>query len=249
MKIVVGIPCRYQGRWSGFWQCVENLDRGTHDVRVVSDYDNSVARARNVITQKALDWGADAIFWLDDDLVFEADTLLRILQRPESIVIGLTMLRARLPMKDSHGTAHGTAYRPIWSDVPIYREASSGDVIWTPVRDVEVGPNGLKKLLSGSGGGVLTRTDIFAKIPHPWWQQGQIVPDMFWEDIFFYHQATQAGIEIWGDPSIRFGHTDAVTIWPHCDDATGKWTTLLATGTNVFAGIPWDMPVREVTVK
>ncbi len=236
MKLVIGVPCRYQGRWSPFWQCLENLQRPPGTV-VLSDYDNSVARARNTITQKALDWGADAIFWLDDDLLFGVDVLTKILTRPESIVIGLTMMRARL----HHGQRDGTAYRPIWSDTELYREAD-GNVIWTPVTNMDVGPNGLKPLLSGTGGGVLTRTEIFAKIPHPWWQQGQIVPDMFWEDIFFYHQARTAGIEIWGDPTVQFGHMDAITIWPQVDEQ-GAWSTVIASGMQGFLKIPWT--VRE----
>jgi hypothetical protein len=226
---VIGVPCRLQGRWSPFWSCLNRLERPAN-VWIEPNYDNSVAKSRNLITQTALELGAEWIFWLDDDLLFPADVLINILKRPESIVIGLTMMRMQLTGQ----------FRPIWSNMPI--QMVNGEPIWTPVETIETGSNGLMRLTSGTGGGVLMQTEIFHHLPQPWWRIGQLVPDMFWEDIWFYEQAARAGIPIWGDPSVRFGHMSDLTIWPH-QDASGQWSTVLANGFDGFLQQPWTTPV------
>lgn len=240
LKIAIGVPCRVQGRWSPFWECLNKLQlpagmAWNREVEVRTNYDNSVAKSRNNIARDAIKDGAEAIFWLDDDMLFRPHVLTQILTRPESIVIGLTMTRMRYTSAEE-----GAQFRPIWSDTEV-RIRPEG-VIWTPVQEIRTGPNGLMPLTSGTGGGVLTRIDVFDRIPAPWWRQGQLVPDMFWEDIYFYNEARRAGIQVWGDPFVRFGHMSDITLWPHQDPETGEWSTILADGFEGFLAQPWAVP-------
>jgi Glycosyl transferase family 2 len=223
--IVIGIPCREFGRSSIFTECLEYLERPPR-TKILWGRDNSVARARNTIAKEALRQGASAIWWLDDDLLFQPDALIKALRRPEAIVIGLTL--GRFPM--------GGDFRPIWSDVPM-----QGDC-WFPVTTIEVGPNGLMPLVSGTGGGVLTRREVFEVCPAPWWQIGQneAAPDMFWEDIFFYDLARAHGFQVWGDPEVKFGHDTSVTVWPY-QDPDGRWSTVLARGFEPMIMHPWNV--------
>lgn len=231
---VIGVPCRVQGRWSPFWVCLDKLERPPH-VHVETNYDNSVARSRNNITRNAIANGAKWIFWLDDDMLFGPHVLMQLLERPESIVLGLTMTRMRYTSNES-----GAKFCPIWSETEV-RIRPDG-VIWTPVTEIRRGPNGLMPLTSGTGGGVLTRIDVFDRMPPPWWRQGQLVPDMFWEDIYFYNEARRAGIPVWGDPSVHFGHMSDITLWPHYDPETKQWSTILADGFEGFLAQPWAVP-------
>lgn len=226
----IGIPCREQGRWSTFWECVAQLDRppGTE---LIIRYNNSVAQARNQIARQALDHELDWVFWLDDDLLFRRDVLTRMLRRPEQIVIGLTLMRC---------TRDGS-FRPIWSDRPV--RSSAHGMIWEVIREIRPGPNGLMRLSSGTGGGVLTRRAVFDTVPAPWWQMGQHDPEMFWEDIFFYERASAAGFDIWGDPSIRFGHYTPTVLWPH-ERADGTWSTVFGHGFEGFLEQPWPQSVE-----
>lgn len=226
---VIGIPCRVQGRWSPFWQCLNRLERPA-DVWIEPAYDNSVARSRNDITKKALAMGADWIFWLDDDLLFAPDVLTKLLAHPEEIIIGLTLMRMKMAGQ----------FKPIWSTEPL--NVGGGEASWVPIERIETGSNGLMRLRSGTGGGCLTRTSVFAKMEAPWWRQGQYVPDMFWEDIWFYEAAKFAGISVWGDPNVRFGHISDLVMWPH-QDANGQWMTVLADGFNGWLTMPWQVPV------
>ncbi len=214
------MPCREQARWTPFWQCVEALERPEGLItRVFPEYNNSVAQARNIITREALACGAQAIFWLDDDLMFRPDVLIKMLAHPEEIVIGLTLMRA--PRKLGK-------FQPIWSNTEMV------DGCWNAIEQLELESNGMMRLTTGTGGGVLTRRRVFEETPAPWWQIGQIESDMFWEDIFFYNQARAAGFKVWGDPKIGFGHFCSNVIWPCRDNATGELITGLANGWEVF---------------
>lgn len=235
-KGAIGVPCREQGRWSTFWECLSRLDRPAATLLKVK-YNNSVAQARNSIVTEALAEGCDWIFWLDDDLLFKKDVLMRLLQRPEQIVLGLTLMRA---------TSEGQFF-PIWSNQRVDR-SHPPPIEWLALRTIEPQVNGLVRLTSGTGGGVLTRRAVFDTVPGPWWQQGQYDPEMFWEDIFFYERAVDAGFQVWGDPSVRFGHYTASVIWPH-QRADGSWSTVLAHGTDGFLEMPWIQPEPALATK
>ncbi len=226
MKVAIGVPCREQGRWTTFWECVQRLHRPPGTELIVR-YDNSVARARNKIAQEALDANLEWVFWLDDDMLFGADVLTRLLSRPEDIVIGLTLSRCLID---------GNSFRPIWADTEIVKDH------WVPVTEIRTGPNGLMPLCSGTGGGVLTRMDVFRLVEPPWWTIGEIVPDMFWEDIVFYRNMRAAGVKVWGDPTVRFGHYQPTVLWPN-QRADGTWSTVLAHGFEGFLEMPWATAV------
>ncbi len=137
-------------------------------------------------------------------------------------------------------------FKPLWSDKELV--VKDGQAVWTPIDQIRLGANGLMPLCSGTGGGVLTRTSIFETIPQPWWQQGQIIADQFWEDIWFYQQARDHGFSVWGDPTVRFGHMSELTIWPH-QQPDGSWATVLANGFEGFLVQPWPVvPLEQLKV-
>lgn len=231
LRGAIGVPCREQGRWSVFWECVNRLriPEGVTLVEPIVRYDNSVARARNKIAAEALKQDLDFVFWLDDDMIFDRHVLSRLLVKPEDIIIGLTMSRCHID---------GETFRPIWSDTEMV-----GDE-WTAVKEIRTGPNGLMPLMSGTGGGVLTRMGIFKLVDPPWWTIGQVTADMFWEDIYFYRKMRDAGVKVWGDPNVRFGHYQPTVMWPN-QRPDGSWSTVLAYGFEGFMEMPWSSVVPE----
>ncbi len=234
LRGAIGVPCREQGRWTTFWECVQRL-RVPSDVQLVEPivrYDNSVARARNKIAEEALKQDLDFVFWLDDDMLFGRDVLASLLKHPEDIIIGMTMSRCLID---------GNTFRPIWSD----REMQG--VEWKPVNEIKVWANGLMPLVDGTGGGVLTRMGVFKLTPAPWWTIGQVDPDMFWEDIWFYRKMREAGVKVWGDPNTRFGHYSPDVIWPHQRE-DGTWSTVIAHGFEGFMELPWSTTTEEAKV-
>ena len=67
---------------------------------------------------------------------------------------------------------------------------------------------------------------------------------MFWEDIVFYRTMREAGVKVWGDPTVRFGHYQPTVIWPN-QRPDGSWGTVLAHGFEGFLEQPWASVVPE----
>ncbi len=234
MRGCIGVPSRESARWTTFHDCLGRLKRPEGTPPPYFRYNNSVAQARNQIVEAGLRDGCDTFFFLDDDMLFKEDVLMRLLQRPESMVVGLTMMRCQ---KDG-------IFRPIWSDKRLKMENPSqpkGKWLWEPIDEIVMGANGLMPLVSGTGGGVLMRREVFDAFPAPWWTMGQYDQEMFFEDIAAYEKAADAGIQLWGDPSVRFGHYQPTVLWPH-QRVDGSWSTVLAHGFEGFLEQPWAVP-------
>lgn len=222
---VIGVPCPVQGRWSSFYGCLEGLRRPP-DWEVVQSRGSSVAANRNNIVERALDLGADHIFWLDDDLVFKPEVLEKLLKHNVDIVVGLSL--GRHPPFD-----------PLW-----FQAMDKGRMI--PVDSLSVSRNGLKELKYCTSGGMLTRTSIFKKLPRPWWALGTCVADAWYDDIYFCDvMRNHGGFTVWGDPETMFGHTTDMEVWPGKTD-TGAWVKALARTVGNHQTIVSVFPMSEV---
>lgn len=226
MPGVIGVPCGEQGRWSAFWGSLCDLERPA-GTRVLPGRGSSVAANRNLIASLALDMGAEWVFWLDDDLTFRPDTLLRLLRHDVPVVVGLSVQRHR-------------GFEPLW----LHRNTNTPDAFYTsPPPSLRA--DGLVPIAACTSGGMLTRRAALEAVGGPhWWTLGQFgPPDQWCDDLDFCRQLTEAGVPIYGDPSVRLGHLASVELWPHqLDD--GRWTTILRDRTgDIIAHRP--MAARE----
>ncbi len=226
--IVIGVPCREEARYTSFHECLSKLERPVGTPPPIFQRDNSVADSRNKIILKAQALGATHVFFLDDDQVFVPNVLTKLLARDLEMVVGLTMSRARL----------GGRNLPIWSQKRVGHDGA-----WEPVQQIVTNARGLMPLVSATAGGVLIKMTVFDRMPAPWFQMGQVIPTHFYEDIHFYERAGWAGVQLWGDPDVCFGHNHQITIWPHKDPVTGHWATVLADGFDPFLLQDWPDPV------
>jgi len=233
----VVVCCRDNARFTAFWESVYGLRlppglmwNQPGGVSLIRSANPSIAAARNQAVLLAKQQGCQWLLWLDDDQLCMPNTLLKFLEHPESIVIGLTLFRRTVEGSDR--------FFPIWSQ---QFGAGAG---WNVVTTVPpVASNGLVPLVSGTMGGVLTRMDVFETLPGPWFTTGQEGPvDEVWEDIAFYQAAKRAGIDVWGDPNIRFGHMATFAVWPQFHD--GQWATVFARDYEPIMAVNWtDQPL------
>lgn len=106
----------------------------------MNEKSSMVTKARNSLAEKALNFGADAILFIDSDLVFPADALVRLLRHNLDIV--------------------GATYN---KRVPPYE--TLGHFLGAP-RDLSAG--GLVEADYLPGGFLLIRTSVLKGIPKPW---------------------------------------------------------------------------------
>lgn len=207
MKVIAGIPSN--GQWNAefgmAWSAL--LANCLHDFSLMpfGAQSSIVAEGRNLIVEGADRLGADALLFLDSDMVFPPDTLHRLaaLNKP---IAGATY-RQRNPQGRVLGTeldgSHVTAESLIASSDP---------------REVADLPTGI----------LLIRRQVWEAMPHPRFRFG-INPRtnaLIGEDTLFCFMARQAGFSVWLDPvlSREIGHVGTLiypTLMPKMEDGPG----------------------------
>jgi GT2 family glycosyltransferase len=213
----IGVPCAEQARWSSFWGCLEELVRPP-GWAVVPVRGSSVAANRNLIAKIALERGAEWVFWLDDDLVFKPDVLMKLLARHCEAVVGLSLRRV-------------PPFEPLWFTENVPEQAYMLKTL--PADDA------LVPIAAGTSGGLLTSRRVLEAVGHPWWTLGQFAgrEDEWCDDMDFCRRLTRAGVQLYGDPSTHFGHIMNCDVWPY---KNGTWNRALARNGQAFAVIPWE---------
>src|SRR3990167_2597666 len=148
-----------------------------YDYRIfISTEGFTTAENRTWLAAQAVKADCTHIFWVDDDMIYEKDTLEKLLSHYKDIV--------------------GAAYA---------NRRGDGDVI----EYFDEKPEGsIVKVKSLGGGCVLTKTDVFKKVPQPWfWYKihptGAISMSHDW---YFCEKAREMGFDVWCDTSFRPKH-------------------------------------------
>lgn len=177
MKLLIAVPCHDQVQ-AGFAHDLAYLIGST--VASVPDWEIDLAMrqgtllptVREGLVEDALTRNVDAIFWLDADMRFPNDALLRLAASGEA-VIGANYPSRRAPIMPT-----------AWGDVgPIYTDEYSPD----------------REPVERLGFGVLfTRTEVFRKLPQPWFpvEWDADLKDYRGENKAFCAKARLAGYDI-----------------------------------------------------
>ena len=133
----------------------------------------------------------DKILWIDSDIIFTPDDVVKMYESDKDIVSGAYLL--------SDGTA--TAYKELFGPGFTFEEVKS---MTDPVQ-----------IHSAGFGFICMKQGIFEKMSRPWFQsvigtnrykdENYTFPIMG-EDISMCHRIGQMGYEIWLDPTVRLIH-------------------------------------------
>lgn len=144
--------------------------------------------SRDQLAKRAIQMGADYVFWLDSDMMFAPDTLVRMFKSVDKgdIITGLYFRRVQpfTPVLFDDLTIDDTGCH--WTD---FAEI--------PGEPFEVGGCGF--------GCVLMPTDIFIDVQSKFGQMFGPIGNVG-EDLSFCWRARQLGFKIVCDPSIELGH-------------------------------------------
>lgn len=146
------------------------------DIQVVATRGTLLPRQRETLAREAVKRNATHVLWLDSDMRFPEDTLLRLLAHQLPIV-GTTYTSRRPPCVPTAARPDGTL---------LYLDENSTGVI-------EAGRVGF--------GCVLTDIKVFQTVPEPWFNIGysRQVGDYMGEDVYFCHVAKEAGFTTFVD--------------------------------------------------
>ncbi len=160
--------------------------------------------ARNTLTETFLSSPTEWIFWMDSDMTFPADTLVKLFSLAE---------------KKNAKMVTGVYYQRRGNNLPC---------LWSRGQETEAGlvtglntPKGLKNKYMGSFmiinpekkepfeahsagfGCVLIHRSVFEMMSRPWFQ---FIKGVCSEDFYFFVQAQELGFKLWVEPTIDLGH-------------------------------------------
>ena len=78
-KILVCVPCMDMVA-AGFAQSLAMLQKGGNETAIMFQCGSLVYDARNKLAKQAIEMGADWTMWFDSDMIFEPDTMVRLLK-------------------------------------------------------------------------------------------------------------------------------------------------------------------------
>ena len=165
-----------------------------------SEYSSHVADARemtlngdnrNSITEQRPFKGEityDKILWIDSDITFTPDDAMKLIESDKDIISGAYLL----------GSGEVTAYKKLLEQGYIYDEVKE---MTEPIQ------------IKGCGFGFLAvKSGVFESLTRPWFQSAMITSDdgftfpLMGEDLSWCKRVTDAGYEIWFDPTVRLTH-------------------------------------------
>lgn len=208
MSGVIGVIASDLGRYTLFTSCLLNL-RGPVNTEVRWSIGTDFANSRNRLVTEALESGAEWVWFVDDDNVFDPEILNRLLAHERPIVSALYLSRA----SPYHPIAYGL------KDIDV-----NGKPTWYPVSLVGAPREGLVEVVAAGSSGMLIRSEVFRETPEPWFEKTGIGS----EDITFCERAIAAGFPIALDLGAPMGHMGTVAIWPLYSEDEGGWATQMA---------------------
>lgn len=186
MKVLIAVPCMDQVP-AQFAQCLATL--GKVDKTIVAFQIGSlVYTSRNDLVQIAIKQGCDYIFWLDSDMMFPPDALVRMFKSLEhgDIVSGLYFRRV-------------APFTPV-----IYDKLDIDDTGCHYTEPKEI-PDGIFEVAGCGFGCVLMPTDIMLDVIEKYGSPFTPINGIG-EDLSFCWRARQLGFKIVCDPDIPLGH-------------------------------------------
>ena len=194
MKTLIAVPCMDMVA-AGFSQSLAMLHR-VGDCLVTHLAGSLVYDSRNKIAAMAVQHECDFVMWFDSDMVFEPDTLERLMKHMES-----------------HDIVSGVYYRRTGTYKPVlYKELNvRGDGTVEAVEFDELPKEDLFKADGVGFGCVLMKTSVLIDM---------IMNEKDWftpigragEDLSFCLRAKKLGYEIWCDQTLRLGHVGQVIV-------------------------------------
>lgn len=188
MKIMIAVPCMDQVPVP-FCQSLAMLQK-VGECTLAMKAGSLIYTSRNDLAMRSLQMNADYVFWMDSDMQFPPDTLVRmvdVLQKNDlDILTGLYFRRV-------------PPYSPVLFDK---LEMNKNICSWSEFKEL---PDHLFEIGGCGFGCVLMSTEVFISVQA---KHGNMFAPIGnnGEDIAFCIRARDCGYKIWCDPSIICGH-------------------------------------------
>jgi hypothetical protein len=180
MKIACGLPTNRLIKPKTAKSLLELVNHTKHELEIiVSTKGYNCAENRNWIAAQAVKRGCTHLFHVDDDMIYEPDTLDRLLKHDKDIIGGL----------------YKTKYPEVQDYVIEYLHT--------------IQPHDKLFECAALGTGLLlVKTEVYLKTPQPWYgyiwfDNGMVKESVDW---VFCKNARKSGLKVWCDPLVKAAH-------------------------------------------
>ena len=181
LKIMIGIPTASAHLHRKFFQSLMGLTYPEHadvDINIIEGY--QLPFARNRIVQNSLEKNVDYLLFIDADMIFPSDLLIRLLKH-------------NIPM------VNALAFKRIKPHYPCIFKWNEGDGCYETVPY----HGGLLEVDATGMAAHLIHLDVFKKMKQPWYYYRD---DIFSSDLTFCENAKKLGFKIIIDTDLKIGH-------------------------------------------
>lgn len=192
-RVAVCIPCGDQvmSLWAfDYARMMGHTIRHRPEINMVELFTRGslVPKQREMLAFDALETGYTHLLWLDTDMLFPPDTLLRLLDRHHRIV-GANYVERRPPYVPN---AFPNLQTP---NVRLFTEPED---------------TGLVEVEALGFGCILIEADVFRHLPRPWFAAAWVaqIQEFMGEDVYFCNKAREHGERVWLDHDLsqQIGH-------------------------------------------
>lgn len=194
MKTLIAIPC-FDKVDTRFFQSFVDLQKPEGSSYTVLS-NTLIYIARNIIAGNAVQAGFDRVFWMDSDMTFPADALLKLSQDMDEhgldFVSGLYFTRRQPIIKPN-------AFATLWHNKTENGIDTGADHLW------EYPDNSLVEVAATGFGCCLTTVDLIKRVGDKFGSPFTPIDGMG-EDLAFCLRATGVGAKLFLDTSVKCGH-------------------------------------------
>ncbi len=187
-KILIGIPCYKTISVKTAFSLIEMIKNTPHhELQVIFQDGVFVHQNQNNIVDYAVENGFDYVFLVEHDMIFEPETLNKLLADDKDIICANYNFRSE-PRQSM-----------------VFRFNEKGELENIPQREL---PKETFKAGAIPTGLTLIKTSVFAKLKKPYFfyeytNEGVMKSS---QDVYFCLKAREAGLEIWCNPTIETAH-------------------------------------------
>jgi len=168
---------------------LDALVRKSHEagvrLAIKKRYGSMICVSRNKIAELAIDTKTTHVLFIDSDMVFDDDALLRLLALKRDIISGLCTMAGEPYSPVVKRLGEDGTYRPI-PEVVDGRFRSDVDAVGCAF--------------------LLIKTSVFEKLERPYFAMPPYGEGVMGEDVYFCRKAKEAGYDICVDCSLEIGH-------------------------------------------
>ena len=206
-KVLITVSTGEYARNANFYDYYHMLEKPEGAI-ISFVHGRSPAKSRNILINAAQEQDCTHILFIDDDMTYPADGLVKLLEHDVEVVSGLYLSRSYphqsvvFDLADDEGKT-----------CPMY-------LVDKPY---------LKPIVAAGFGFLLVKMSVFDKLEKPYVRLGEMDNEEWCDDIGFCKRMREAGVNMFCDLNIQCGHMGTVTILPEYDAEKDIWLTVYDT--------------------